>query len=231
MNTYLYRSKDGYVMIDTGYQNSYAKCTSAVERKGISWDDVKYIFLTHAHDDHAGFLKEALDKHPHIICIVNGKAFPVLAKGQNSFEGGCSGKVALFFCRIMKLSGNGEHRFPALDETYRNRFIEITRWNITELEKLLSGKILFTPGHTEDSISLKVNNLIFCGDAAMNGLPGLHRITIWIENKKEFKKSWQVLLDENADYIYPAHGKRFKSGDLQRFKSEIDGIKLYPLIP
>lgn len=63
----------------------------------------------------------------------------------------------------------------------------------------------------------------------MNGLPGLHRITIWIENKKEFKKSWQVLLDENADYIYLAHGKRFKSGDLQKFKSEIDRIKLYTL--
>lgn len=100
MNTYLYRIKGGYVMIDTGYQNSYAKCTSAMERKGISWDDVKCIFLTHAHDDHAGFLKEALDKHQHIKCIVNGKSFPVLAKGQNSFEGGCSGKVALFFCHI-----------------------------------------------------------------------------------------------------------------------------------
>lgn len=129
----------------------------------------------------------------------------------------------------MKLLGNGEHRFPAMDETYRNRFIGITQWNITELENLLSGKILFTPGHTADSISLKVHNLIFCGDAAMNGLPSLHRITIWIENKKEFKTSWQVLLDENADYIYPAHGRRFKSCDLQRFKSEIDRITLYPL--
>lgn len=55
MNTYLYRIKDGYVMIDTGYQNSYAKCTLSMKRKGISWDDVKYIFLTHAHDDHADF--------------------------------------------------------------------------------------------------------------------------------------------------------------------------------
>ena len=63
MNTYLYRIKDGYVMIDT------------------SWDDVKYIFLTHAHDDHAGFLKEVLDKHANITCIISGTAFPVLAKG------------------------------------------------------------------------------------------------------------------------------------------------------
>ena len=28
----------------------------------------------------------------------------------------------------------------------------------------------------------------------MNGVPSLHRITIWIENKKEFENSWQVLL-------------------------------------
>ena len=45
MNTYLYRIKDGYVMIDTGYAHSYQKCTSSMNRQGISWDDVKYIFL------------------------------------------------------------------------------------------------------------------------------------------------------------------------------------------
>ena len=90
MNTYLYRIKDGYVMIDTGYENSYQKCTSSMNRQGISWDDVKYILLTHAHDDHAGFLKEVLDKHANITCILSDKAFPVLARGQNSFNGGCS---------------------------------------------------------------------------------------------------------------------------------------------
>ena len=98
MNTYLYRIKDGYVMIDTGYAHSYQKCTSSMKRQGISWDDVKYIFLTHAHDDHAGFLKEVLDKHANITCIISGTAFPVLAKGQNSFNGGCSSRLALFFC-------------------------------------------------------------------------------------------------------------------------------------
>lgn len=63
----------------------------------------------------------------------------------------------------------------------------------------------------------------------MNGVPSLHRITIWIENKKEFENSWQVLLSENAEYIYPAHGNRFKSSDLYKFKAEINKIKLYPL--
>ena len=229
MNTYLYQINDGFVMIDTGYENSYTKCTSSMKRKGISWANIKYIFLTHAHDDHAGFLKEALDKHPNITCIISDKAFSVLARGQNSFEGGCSSRLALFFCRIMKLLGNGKHLFPAIDETYKKRFIEITKDNVSGIETLLSGKILFTPGHTADSISLKVKNQIFCGDAAMNGLPSLHRITIWVENKKEFENSWKVLLDENVDYIYPAHGQRFKSNDLYKFKTEISKLKLYPL--
>ena len=229
MNTYLYRIKDGYVMIDTGYENSYQKCTSSMKRQGISWDDVKYIFLTHAHDDHAGFLKEVLDKHLNITCIISDKTFPVLAKGQNSFNGGCSSRLALFFCCIMKILGNGKHLFPAINKTYANRLISITKDNITEIESILSGKILFTPGHTTDSISLRVKNLIFCGDAAMNGVPSLHRITIWIENKKEFENSWKVLLGENVEYIYPAHGKRFKSSDLHKFKAKINKIKLYPL--
>lgn len=107
--------------------------------------------------------------------------------------------------------------------------LEITKDNISEVERMLSGKILFTPGHTRDSISLRVQNIIFCGDAAMNGMPSLHRITIWIENKKEFENSWQVLLNESVEYIYPAHGKRFRSSDLYKFKAKINKIKLYTL--
>lgn len=229
MNTYLYRVKDGYVMIDTGYENSYQKCTISMKRKGISWDNVKYIFLTHAHDDHAGFLKEVLDKHSNITCIISDKAFPILSRGQNSFDGGCSSRLALFFCYIMKVFGNGKHLFPAINETYTDRLLIIKKDNITEIERLLSGKVLFTPGHTTDSVSLRVQNLIFCGDAAMNGMPSLRRITIWIENKKEFENSWKVLLNENAEYIYPAHGKRFRSSDLYKFKTKINKIKLYTL--
>ena len=81
-------------------------------------------------------------------------------------------------------------------------------------ESVLQGKILFTPGHTSDSISLKIGNKIFCGDAAMNGLPSLKRITIWIENKNAFYNSWNILIDEKADWIFPAHGKPFRREEL-----------------
>lgn len=56
----------------------------------------------------------------------------------------------------MKIVGKGKHLFPAVNGTYANRLISITKDNIAEIERMLSGKILFTPGHTTDSISLRV---------------------------------------------------------------------------
>ena len=150
MNTYIYHTVNGYIMIDTGYEHS-------------------------------------------------------MKNVENSFVGGCSSLIALIFCKFMRSVGNGNHLFPAIDKKYINRFIEITHQNLTELENILQGKILFTPGHTCDSISLKLGDIIFCGDAAMNGIPSLRKITIWIEDKNAFRNSWNILIDEKANWIYPAH--------------------------
>lgn len=32
------------------------------EKNNIKSSDIKYVFLTHAHDDHAGFLNEVLEE-------------------------------------------------------------------------------------------------------------------------------------------------------------------------
>ena len=42
-----------------------------------------------------------MNKFPKIKLICNSKSIEVLKKGQNPFEGGCSSKLALFFCNIM----------------------------------------------------------------------------------------------------------------------------------
>ena len=88
---------------------------------------------------------------------------------------------------------------------------------------------MFTPGHTSDSISLKLGDIIFCGDAAMNGLPSSKRLTIWIENTADFEKSWEQLISTDAETIYPAHGKPFSKSDLARYKGAISKIKLRKL--
>ena len=137
--------------------------------------------------------------------------------------------LAWIFCKLMGLVGKAEHRFPVIEDKYDGRFIEITDANKEALEKILQGKILFTPGHTSDSISLRVKNVIFCGDAAMNDFPSIKRLIIWIENIVDFEKSWDVLINENADITYPAHGKPFPISDLVKHKKYISKRRLYKL--
>ena len=161
--------------------------------------------------------------------ILSDKAMPTLKRGQNSFDGGCSTDFAWIFCKLMGLVGKAEHRFPPIEDHHSDRFLEITNENKRELEGILEGKILFTPGHTSDSISLRIGDKIFCGDAAMNGLPSVKRFTIWIENTADFEESWEKMLSADAETIYPAHGKPFAKNDLSKYKSAISGIKLRKL--
>lgn len=229
VNTYVYETAAGYIMIDTGYEASLASVERKLKQHQIKLSDLNYLFLTHAHDDHAGFLNELLEKIPHLKVMMSAKARPTLKRGQHSFEGGCSGYLAWFFCKAMGLAGKAKHVFPIIEDKYDQRLIEITEANKVELEEILEGEILFTPGHTSDSISLKLGQKIFCGDAAMNGLPSLNRITIWLENKEQFQQSWDLMLAQKADDIYPAHGKPFKISDFVKYKDKIAKVKLLKL--
>ena len=229
MNTWLYPTGDGWVMIDTGYENSYAAVLKKLRKMHIRLEEVRYLFLTHAHDDHAGFLEEWMTKHPHTQVIAHEKAIDGLRKGQNGFDGGCSTTMAFLSCQLMALLGNSEHRYPCLSEAHLAKIITLNEVKLEEIESELNGKILFTPGHTVDSISLLVDGNLFCGDAAMNGLPSSHKITIWVEDKVAFENSWDVMLASSAKKIYPAHGRPFCPCKLRKDKKFIAGLHLRPL--
>ena len=174
VNNYLYPVNGGYVLVDTGYAGAFPRFLKRLRRAGIDARAISYVFLTHAHDDHAGFLNEALRAAPRAKVVAHSAALAGLRRGQNSFAGGCTSRLALGFCRLMKLLGHGEHRFPPLEASLEERFVAVTAENREALEIALGGRILETPGHTEDSISLLLpDGSLFCGDAAMNGFPSL----------------------------------------------------------
>ena len=229
MNTWLYPIEDGWVMIDTGYENSYASVLKKLQKMRITPEEVRYLFLTHAHDDHAGFLEEWMSKHPQTQVIAHKKAIDGLRRGQNSFDGGCSTLGAFLFCQLMALLGNGDHRYPKLSEEHLANIITLNEANLGEMESELNGKILFTPGHTADSISLVVDGNLFCGDAAMDGIPSSRKITIWVEDKVAFEKSWGEMIASRAKKIFPAHGSPFCTCALRKNKKFIAGLHLRPL--
>lgn len=63
----------------------------------------------------------------------------------------------------------------------------------------------------------------------MNGLPSFKRVIIWIGDKMTFIHSWSILIEERADYIYPAHGKPFSGNDLKKYKESIGKRRIYKL--
>ena len=226
VNNYLIPGEDGYILIDTGYPNGFRRFRSKLKNANVDPRDIKLIFLTHAHDDHAGFLNDVLSLTDARV-ILHPKAVDGLKRGQNSFEGGCSSRLAHFFCLILALLGKGEHRYPPIREGFLDRLVP------TDSEAFRAMKLPFqvveTPGHTADHIALWKDGILYCGDAAMNGFPSLRRVIIWIENLQQYKHSWETILKLDPTTLYPAHGRPFPAGDLKKYLPYLDRIRIRPL--
>ena len=226
VNNYLISCDEGYILIDTGYENGFRRFQRKLAENGIRPEDIRYVFLTHAHDDHAGFLNDVLAITDAKV-ILHPLAVGGLKKGQHSFKGGCSGRLAWLFCRILALAGHGDHRYPAIRDEYLNRLVSIDSEQFRAL--CFPYGVMKTPGHTADHISLLAGDVLFCGDAAMNGFPGRRRTIIWIEDLKEYRKSWITILRAGPARLYPGHGKPFRTDDLKKYLPSLDKVRLYPL--
>ena len=228
VNNYLVASDAGYILIDTGYDGSFPRLMKGLAKRRVSPGEIRYVFLTHAHDDHAGFLNEVLAATDAQV-ILHPKAVEGLKRGQNSFEGGCSSRLAFLFCKVLALFGHGEHRYPPIRPEYLDRLVPIDSDRFQALG--FPYEILETPGHTADHISLRVGDALFCGDAAMNGFPSVRRTIIWIEDLRQYRQSWEAILQRRPAMLYPGHGKPFRTADLEKYLKHLDAVKLYPLAP
>lgn len=224
VNNYVLITELGCVVIDTGYAGGFPSFSHRLLKNGVSMTDVSFVFLTHAHDDHAGFLGELLLATEAPV-ILHHEAIDRLMVGHNQFIGGCSSKLAQLFCRCMSIIGKGKHEFPPLNVSDRAILFDE---KIQPLEKLgIPATVLLLPGHTADSMGLLLDDgRLFCGDAAMNNFPSIARHTIWIEDADMFLRSWDLIIASGAKIIYPGHGNPFPVEDLRRFYNYMKGKNL-----
>jgi glyoxylase-like metal-dependent hydrolase (beta-lactamase superfamily II) len=222
VNNYIIKTSKGYIVVDTGYAGNYNRFCKKLKKHRISFDEIKFIFITHAHDDHVGLLNELI-RNTHATLIMHSESPERLIVGHNKYGGGYPNLLAKFFFGIMSLLGKGKHEFPVVkvdNDTLlwngKNQFFK---------EMGIELEIISLPGHTSDSIGLLTNDgILLCGDASMNGFPSIKRNIIWIENLEDYKKSWNRMIESSAREIYPSHGAPFPKKDLIKYRDYLENM-------
>src|SRR5512138_3013333 len=81
-NVFLIPCSDGYLQVDTGYQHDYPAYRQQLARRGIAPSSIRWLVLTHHHDDHAGFLNE-LAQDTSVTIVAHEYARALLKTGRN----------------------------------------------------------------------------------------------------------------------------------------------------
>jgi glyoxylase-like metal-dependent hydrolase (beta-lactamase superfamily II) len=164
VKNYILETPIGVIAVDTGYAGGFPKFKARFEQKWPLYA-LKYIFLTHHHDDHCGFLNELLEAADAKV-ILHPSAIQHLKKGRNNEPPGAgySSLPASLFGRLKT-----DFSFPPV-LIPENRGITVA----SEDEQIFEGvglpiKILLLPGHTHDSIGLYLTEtgIMLCGDAGI----------------------------------------------------------------
>jgi glyoxylase-like metal-dependent hydrolase (beta-lactamase superfamily II) len=69
----------GVALVDPGPTTTIDNLTTALTRKGIRFEDVRQILITHIHLDHAGGVGSIVARFPHIEVVVHQRGAPHLA--------------------------------------------------------------------------------------------------------------------------------------------------------
>ncbi len=230
-NSYLISCQKGYLLIDTGYETDYHDFLKELHNKEIKLKDINYLLLTHHHDDHVGFVNELL-KDCDLKIITHISAEKLLKTGENDKTKG-GGIINKRMYLVFKF---GQWFIPNLfglsfpPVLLRDKDITVRGDNQNVLRNIgINGEILYTPGHTVDSISvLLADGSIFCGDVAAN-FPdwlGTKYCSPFLTDVKKNYKSWEKILRRGAKTAYPSHGRPFSIEQLKANLNEYNNNSL-----
>jgi ribonuclease/clavin/mitogillin len=175
---YLLDAAGGKLLVDAGWPGSLSTLASKLKAYQIDGRQIKYVWPTHLHPDHAGLVQEVKRAWGARLVIHAGQ-MPYLPE-----------LAALF----VKKGGYVPIQVEAPD-------IILTDGNRPQLAALgVQGEIIHTPGHSNDSYSLVLDDgAAFVGDLTWPALADEDRAAT-------VRASWQALLDRGARTIYPGHG-------------------------
>jgi glyoxylase-like metal-dependent hydrolase (beta-lactamase superfamily II) len=213
-NCYLIPIDSNYILIDTGYDWEWDLFQQKLSYYNVAISSISHLILTHHHDDHSGLLNNLIELNPQLIVVVSQTCAEYLKLGKHVHSAGF-GYINKTIGFIMSFKGRFDKKWTHTFPKYKYRDNDILIHGEIRLQDIgigLNGRIIETPGHSTDSISVILDNgICFCGDAAANFLQfaGTKYCIISVDNWDEYYNSWEKIINLNANMIYPAHGTEF----------------------
>ncbi len=194
IGAFIIKTTEGPILIETGPMSTFNTLLKELKRVNVSFDDIKHVFLTHIHFDHAGAAWKFAENGAKIY--VHEVGLPHLNNPEklwNSAKQIYQDKMEILWGEMQPIAS--ELLIPANDQ---DEFI-IGDTTI---------KVHYTPGHAVHHNAYQVNDVIFTGDVAGVQVdkgpvvppcpPPDIDIELW-------KKSIQKLRDLNPKKFYLTH--------------------------
>jgi ribonuclease/clavin/mitogillin len=165
------------LLVDLGWPGTMGMMRANLDRMDVPLKEIRYGLATHYHIDHAGLAQELkLAGVPLLVLDVQVHAVPLMktwTKPQDNYVDITTHDNVTISCSESRplLEGIG-----------------------------IPGEILHTPGHSDDSVSLLLDDgSVFTGDLTRRSLIGY-------EDEAVVSASWRLLRERGATHVYPAHG-------------------------
>lgn len=163
------------LLLDLGWPGMMGALTAELKRLGVPINEIRHGLATHYHMDHAGCAQD----------LKNGGMKLIVADVQ----------VAAIPLMKQHIKPNQQFTDIVLTD---NVVVKCAESRALLAKIGFAGEIVPTPGHSDDSISLLLDNgAVFTGDLTPPGFGG--------DNEDQVRASWQLLRDKGATTIYPAH--------------------------
>ena len=217
-NLYLFKNNNGdYLLLDTGLACKEDLILNKINKVIGDYNKIKVIVITHSHSDHIGNLKLLLDKikREDKIVIIHSNAKDIILSGEKIIPNGFY-KFSKYISKKLKakFSENFQKGFENLsEEDLKNViFLDFKDYEEFSLNKYAfeNLKLIYTPGHSKDLISLVYNDdYLFCGDMVQNLFFKYPLIPLFGDDIEELISSWKKAIEKGYSRFYPATSKSY----------------------
>jgi len=218
VNAYLLKGSNGKaILIDCGIPGSDKAILKTMAEAGIQNNDLQLIIITHGHSDHMGAISALRDVTGAKTMIHKSDADVLrTAKSPQLYPINTIGRIFAFINRF----GDGTIKGVV---PYEPELVIDGEMSLQEFG--IDGKVIETPGHTNGSISVLLDDgRAFVGDLIMGSMfgKGKPNLPMHAESIEKEKNSIRKVISLAPKTIYTGHGGPFTLEEIKDNKSNFN---------